>query len=103
MARQHTIGGLHANLDTHEVRVNGTPIELTRKEFLILQCFFESASHMVTRQDLWRRVWGQGQALKKHVVDVHIHNLRSKIEANPSRPQYLATVRGVGYKLCVGS
>jgi len=103
VARQYTIGGLHVNLETHDVRVNGTSIELTRKEFLILRCLLEAAGRVVSRQVLWSRVWGQGQALKEHVVDVHIHNLRIKIEADPSRPQYLITVRGVGYKLRVGA
>jgi len=103
VARQYTIGGLHVNLETHDVRVNGMPLALTRTEFCILRCLLEAAGRVVSRQDLLSRVWSHGQARRAHVVDVHMHHLRSKIEAKPSRPRYLVTVRGVGYKLRVRS
>ena len=49
------------------------------------------------------RVWGEEYALEEHALDVHVHSLREKIEADPAKPEFLVTVRGVGYKLRVDS
>jgi DNA-binding response OmpR family regulator len=96
------IGDISMDLERHEVTVRGRQIDLTPKEFQILQCFLESPGRVFSRQEMLDRVWGPGYALEAHALDVHIHSLRQKIEANPSRPQFIMTVRGLGYKLRVG-
>ena len=84
---------------TSSTQVNGPPIDLTPKEFQILQQFLESPRRVFSRQEMLNRVWGEGYALEEHALDVHIHSLRQKIEVNPANPTFLLTVRGVGYKL----
>ncbi|MEW6247758.1 MAG: response regulator transcription factor [Nitrospirota bacterium] len=96
------IGDISMDLERHEVTVRGRQIDLTPKEFQILQCFLESPSRVFSRQEMLDLVWGPGYALEAHALDVHIHALRQKIEANPSRPQCIVTVRGLGYKLRAG-
>ena len=98
-----TSGGIEMDLDRHEVRINGRPVELTPKEFQILRCFLEHPSRVFSRQDILNSVWGEGYALEEHALDVHIHSLRHKIEADPSKPKIIVTVRGVGYKLRHGA
>jgi len=53
----------------------------------------------VTRREILHRLWGSGDVADDHLCDVHISNLRHKIESNPSRPQRIVTIRGMGYKL----
>ncbi len=95
----YEVGPIRMNLDRHEVTVGGRDIVLTLKEFQILRCFLEAPEKVFTRQDLLNRVWGEGYALEEHTLDVHVYSLRQKIEANPARPVYILTVRGIGYKL----
>jgi len=96
---QYRMGNVLLDLDRHEVTVNGHAVELTPKEFQILTQFLESPSRVFTRQEMLNRVWGEGYALEEHALDVHIHSLRQKIEQNPSRPTFIVTVRGIGYKV----
>lgn len=96
---RHQAGPILMDLDRHEVSVSGRLVDLTPKEFLILQRLIESPQRVFTRQELLDLVWGQGYALEEHTLDVHIYSLRHKIEPNPARPVYIATVRGIGYKL----
>lgn len=95
----YSAGSLRMDLDRHEVAVNGRIVNLTPKEFQILHQFLESPSRAFSRQEMLNRVWGDGFALEEHALDVHIHSLRQKIEANPASPKIIVTVRGVGYKL----
>jgi DNA-binding response OmpR family regulator len=96
---QYNAGNLRMDLDRHEVLVNGHAVDLTPKEFQILEQFLESPRRVFSRQEMLNRVWGEGYALEEHALDVHIHSLRQKIEQNPAHPTFLLTVRGVGYKL----
>ncbi|TKB87773.1 MAG: winged helix-turn-helix domain-containing protein, partial [Nitrospira sp.] len=75
------------------------PVELTPREFKILRQFMESPGIVLSRQDLLNRVWGEDYALEEHALDVHIHSLRQKIETEPSKPVFIVTIRGIGYKL----
>ncbi len=84
----------------HEVTLHGQPVELTAREFALLLELVELAQHpgrVFTRTQLLERVWGDAY-YDDHVVDVHIGNLRKKLEADLAHPQYLETVRGVGYR-----
>lgn len=83
----------------HEVRVGRALVDLTPKEFRILHQFLLSPGVVLSRQDLLNRVWGEDYALEEHALDVHIHSLRQKIEANSAKPTFIVTIRGIGYKL----
>jgi len=83
----------------HEVTVDGKVVELTPKEFQILQQLIQDPARVFSRDELLNRVWGEGCALEEHTLDVHIHSLRHKIEADPAHPRFIVTVRGIGYKL----
>lgn len=105
-AESHTqlhAGHIRMDLDRHEVTINDRSVELTPKEFEILKQFLKSPSRVFSRQEMLNQVWGEGYALEEHALDVHIHSLRQKIEQNPARPMFIVTVRGIGYKLRVGS
>lgn len=96
------VDGVRMDLARHELRVEGTLVELTPREFLIMKEFMKTPRRVLSRQELLNRVWGEDYAMEEHVLDVHIHSLRRKIERDPSRPTLIVTVRGVGYKLYVG-
>ena len=88
---------LAINEAQHEVTLHGQPIELTAREFALLLALAHHPGRVFTRPQLLERVWGDAY-YDEHVVDVHIANLRKKLEADPAHPQYLETVRGVGYR-----
>ena len=92
-------GGLRVDVDRHEVVVDGRHVELTPKEFQILQQLMLQPQRVFSRDELLTKVWGPDTALEEHTLDVHVHSLRQKIETDPAHPRYIVTVRGVGYKL----
>jgi DNA-binding response OmpR family regulator len=81
-----------------EVRVRGTPVDLTAKEFDLLFHFARNPGRVYSRTQLLETVWGYGSEVYEHNVNTHISRLRAKIEREESRPEYILTVRGVGYK-----
>jgi DNA-binding response OmpR family regulator len=83
---------------TREVRKNGEELRLTAKEFDLLWFLAGHPRHVFSRDQLMDRVWGYETALDTGTVTVHIRRLREKIEDNPSRPRFLQTVWGVGYR-----
>jgi DNA-binding response OmpR family regulator len=93
------VEGLMMDIARHEVTVGGTLVDLTPKEFRILHQFLLSPGVVLSRQELLNRVWGEDYALEEHALDVHIHSLRQKIEADSSKPRFVVTIRGIGYKL----
>ncbi|MCP9439318.1 MAG: response regulator transcription factor [Nitrospira sp.] len=95
----YQVGKVKMDVDRHEVSVGGRMVELTPKEFQILQQFLESPNRLFSRQEMLNKVWGEGYALEEHALDVHIHSLRQKIESDPAHPKLIVTVRGIGYKL----
>jgi DNA-binding response OmpR family regulator len=99
---RYIAGPIQVDVDRYEVTVEGRPVELTPKEFRILQELVQAPSRVFTRDELLNRVWGEGTALEEHALDVHIHSLRQKIEPDPAHPRFIVTVRGVGYKLRPG-
>lgn len=90
--------GLHINPLTREVVLNGSPVELTAREFDLLRHFVKHPGRVFRRGDLLDHVWGYGHEGYEHTVNSHINRLRSKIERNPSKPEMIVTVWGVGYK-----
>jgi DNA-binding response OmpR family regulator len=97
-----TIGDLIINPAAYTVSVAGRPVELAAKEFALLHALALEAGLVVATDDLLTRVWGAEFVGEPQVVYVHIRWLREKIEADPSQPQRILTVRGVGYKLVAG-
>jgi len=94
------VGGLVVDPRTHRVTADGRPVALTAREFDLIAFLARHPRQVFTRSQLLQRVWHsepewQGEA----TVTEHVHRLRHKIEADPSRPQRLRTVRGVGYQL----
>lgn len=84
--------------ERHQVFVRGEPCSLTLKEFTLLHLLMSNAGRVMTREILLDRVWGYGTEVDTRTVDVHIRYLRQKIETDPSAPDHIETVRGVGYR-----
>jgi DNA-binding response OmpR family regulator len=95
-------GRLALDPDKHKVTLAGQPVSLTPSEYRLLQALMGSPGRVFSRDELLNRLHLEGEAVIDRVVDVHISKLRQKIEADPSRPQYILTVRGVGYALAEG-
>ncbi len=81
----------------HEVSRQGTVVPLTAREFQLLTIMAAHPGRVFTRDQLLERVWGDAY-YDDHVVDVHVGNLRKKIEDDPAHPSFVETVRGVGYR-----
>ena len=81
----------------HEVTLRGQPVDVTAREFALLLALARHPGRVFTRTQLLERVWGDAY-YDEHVVDVHIGNLRKKLEADLASPEYVETVRGVGYR-----
>jgi two-component system response regulator RegX3 len=94
-----TIGGLSLDVARHTASVNGQPLLLTRSEFRLVALLASEPGKPFTREDLIRHLWESDFIGDKRAIDVHISNLRRKLEDDPRRPRRLLTVRGVGYKL----
>ena len=92
-------GALLVDVAKRDVRLNGSQINLTSKEFDLLLHFLRNPGRVYTRLQLLDAVWGYGYDGYEHNVNSHINRLRAKIERDPARPQIILTVRGVGYKL----
>ena len=93
------IGGLELDLARHCVRVEGKLVRLTPSEFKLLVLLTEQPERVFTRQELMRHLWQSDHVGDEHACDVHISNLRRKIERDPAHPQRIVTVRGFGYQL----
>jgi DNA-binding response OmpR family regulator len=91
-------GGVEIDFLSYEARCNGTPIEMTRKEFAILRYLASRGGEVVSRDDLLNEVWGYESYPSSRTVDNHVASLRAKLERNSPEPEHIRTVHGVGYK-----
>jgi DNA-binding response OmpR family regulator len=91
-------GNVVIDFRRYEARKGDRPVELTRKEFGLLRLLAGRSGEPVTRDDLLNEVWGYDVTPTTRTVDNHVASLRAKLEDNPSDPQHLFTVHGVGYK-----
>ena len=96
------VGRLGVDPQRREVTADGTPIECTRGEFAILAAMAEQPDRVFTRGQLLEHTRGLDRDSTERTIDVHVMNLRRKIEPDPRRPTHLLTVYGVGYKLTGG-
>lgn len=92
------LGSLHIDFEKHRVTRKGEPIDLTVKEFELLSVFASNPGRAYSRADLLNIVWGYNFEGYEHTVNTHINRLRSKLEDDPSKPEYLQTVWGIGYR-----
>jgi DNA-binding response OmpR family regulator len=91
-------GGVEIDFRRYAALRLGTPVEMTRKEFALLRFLASREEAVVSRDELLNKVWGFEAYPLTRTVDNHIASLRAKLEADPSRPVYIQTVHGVGYR-----
>ena len=95
-----TCGGLVIDVETHQASLNGAPLSLTPTEFSLLAVLCENKGKVVSSEELFRRVWGEGYYTKdNNTITVHIRHLREKLGDSFERPKYIKTVWGVGYEM----
>lgn len=87
------------NLTDYTVTKEGAKIDLTAKEFEILKLLMQNPKKVYTKAQLYSLVWKDAYLGDENAVNVHISRLRSKIEADSRKPEYVCTVWGIGYKL----
>ncbi|HEX9531440.1 MAG TPA: response regulator transcription factor [bacterium] len=93
-------GSLELDADRHRVTVHSREVPLTPVEFRLLQTMLASPERAFTREQLLNQIYAhQESAVVDRTIDVHVGNLRQKLGDDPDHPRYIATVRGVGYKL----
>jgi two-component system, OmpR family, KDP operon response regulator KdpE len=92
-------GALRVDLSRREVTVAGKAVHLTRNEFRLLATLVKNAGRVLTHRQLLHEVWGPSAGEETHYLRVYMNQLRQKLEADPTRPQYLRTETGVGYRL----
>jgi two-component system response regulator RegX3 len=92
------IGDVRLDHERHEVTIRGESVKLPLKEFELLALLLENAGRVLTRDVLIDRVWGSDYVGDTKTLDVHVKRLRSKVESDPSDPQSIITIRGLGYK-----
>ena len=98
-AKEITIGNIAMNPLRYEAKIDNEIIELRPREFELLYYLCENAGNIVSRHNLFSKVWGYSFAGNSKTLDVHIQRIRERIEVNPKSPKRLVTIRGVGYKL----
>jgi DNA-binding response OmpR family regulator len=94
-----TAGSLELDVTRHTATLAGRPVHLTRLEFRLLALLASEPGRVFTRDELVRELWPGGQAGDRRAIDVHVSNLRRKLEDDSRTPRRLQTVRGSGYRL----
>ena len=90
-------GFLKVDLEAQHVTKAGKHVRLTKTEFKLLTCFVRHPNRALSHNEIVQSVWGHGYIEPKSAVTLYVWHLRRKIEADPSRPTYLQTIRGIGY------
>ena len=91
-------GPFSLNVKSRTLAKNGENIELTQVEFQLMEMFFKNPNAALARSDILKRVWGDNYFGDEKIVDVNVRRLRMKLEDDPSKPRFLMTVWGFGYK-----
>ena len=92
-------GDISMQVGQHQVTVRGESVFFPLKEFELLEYLMQNKGRVMTRHQLIDRIWGSDYVGDTKTLDVHVQRVRSKIEEDPAHPQYLTTVRGLGYKI----
>lgn len=90
--------GLEIDLLRHLVKVQGKPVDLTAAQYKILTLLASHPGRVYSREQIMEPIWGEGVSVDSRAADVHIQNIRHRIEPTPADPRYVLTVRGLGYK-----
>ncbi len=94
----YTFGTVEVDFGSHTARCDGEEVEFTALEFDILDYFIQHRGRTVSRKQLLRDVWGISGDITTRTIDRHVASLRKKIEPDPTDPEYIKTVYGIGYK-----
>jgi DNA-binding response OmpR family regulator len=95
---RYSFGNITVDFDNHTARKSGDEVEFTSLEFDILEYFINHRGRTVSRKQLLRDVWGISGDITTRTIDRHVASLRKKIEPDPTDPEYIETVYGIGYK-----
>ncbi|WP_138203244.1 response regulator [Haloimpatiens lingqiaonensis] len=98
----YSFGSIFVDFQKHLVLKNGDEIDLTLKEFELLQILIENEGKVMTREILLDKIWGYEYIGETRTVDVHIRHLRKKVEEDDKNPRYIQTIRGIGYRFNLG-
>lgn len=96
--KYYVFGDISIDFDRHEVLKYGKKVELTLKEFELLQMLIKNKGRVMTRDFLLDKIWGYEYVGETRTVDVHIRHIRQKIESCDKKPEYIETIRGIGYR-----
>jgi DNA-binding response OmpR family regulator len=91
-------GGLRIDLARRSVEVRNEPVQLTYVEFELLRTLASNPGRVYSRRMLLEALWGAAEYREPRTIDVHVRHLREKLEGDPAEPEYILTVRGVGYR-----
>lgn len=94
----YELGRLKVDFERHEVLINNEKVELTLKEFELLEILIKNKGKILRRETLLDKVWGYEYIGETRTVDVHIRYLRKKVEDDDKNPKFIETIRGVGYR-----
>jgi DNA-binding response OmpR family regulator len=99
--QSHSLKYKELTLDTHTftAQVNEKNVQLTSKEFQMLKLFMTNPNRVYTKEQIYQLIWEDDYFGNENVINVHIRRLREKIEKDPSKPKYIQTIWGIGYKL----
>jgi DNA-binding response OmpR family regulator len=90
--------GLHIDVARRDVEVAGQPVQLTYVEFELLRTLAARPGRVFSREMLLQALWGGSDYREPRTIDVHVRHLREKLERDPGEPEFILTVRGVGYR-----
>lgn len=99
---KYSFGNISIDFEKHKATKDGKIIELTLKEFELLVILIKNKGRVLTRDFLLDKIWGYEYIGETRTVDVHIRHLRQKIEENDAAPEYIETIRGIGYRFNFG-
>jgi two-component system alkaline phosphatase synthesis response regulator PhoP len=94
----YNFGKISVDFEKHEAINNGNKVELTLKEFELLEILIKNKGRVMTRDFLLDKIWGYEYIGETRTVDVHIRHLRQKLEEDDKNPRYIETIRGIGYR-----
>ena len=94
----YAFGDVTIDIDGRSVRRAEALVEMTATEFDVLLCLVSSRGRVLTREDIFKKVWGEGHHGTPRTIDNFLQQLRAKLEVDPQEPRYFQTVRGVGYR-----
>jgi two-component system alkaline phosphatase synthesis response regulator PhoP len=98
----YRFGSITVDFQKHEILKNNERLDLTLKEFELLEILIKNKGRVMTRDFLLDKIWGYEYIGETRTVDVHIRHLRQKVEEDDKNPQYIETIRGIGYRFNFG-